>query len=225
VREAWSAPGGVLARLRMLPRARVALLAASIACLGCLLLYGKFQHWAGDGSFGPRYLVPFLPLAFLAVAIALARAGAMRQGLASVLGVIGLVVQIGGVGIYFGAQMREAGDYPYTLPLDHPRFMSDSHFNPAFSPIEGHWRMLDRNLREHLEGHGPRLVQGGAIDPRVGVSVENQHQLLHALDFWWLYARYAGLPGAPFALAAFALLVASIAAARRALARARAEDA
>ena len=50
--------------------------------------------------------------------------------------------QIGGVAIYFGAQMREAGDYPYTLPLGHPRFMSDSHFNPRFSPIAGHWRML-----------------------------------------------------------------------------------
>ena len=25
------------------------------------------------------------------------------------------------MGIYFGAQMREAGDYPYTLPLEHPR--------------------------------------------------------------------------------------------------------
>jgi hypothetical protein len=128
--------------------------------------------------------------------------------IAQTLAVIGLFVQIGGVAIYFGAQMREAGDYPYTLPLDHPRFMSDSHFNPAFSPIFGHWRMLGRNLSEHLQGQAPHLGSGdGAIDPRIGVSAAAQQQLLHGLDFWWLYLGYAGLPVAPALAVAVALLV------------------
>jgi len=97
-------------------------------------------------------------------------------------------VQIGGVAIYFGAQMREAGDYPYTLPLEHPRFMSDSHFNPRFSPIAGHWRMLARNAGEQLSGQAPRLSVGSddgtQRDARTGLSPAEERALLHALDLW-----------------------------------------
>jgi hypothetical protein len=106
--------------------------------------------------------------------------------------------------------MREAGDYPYTLPLDHPRFMSDSHFNPAFSPIAGHWRMLSRNLAEHLRGAAPRLSGGGAADPRLEVSIADQQRLLHALDLWWLYLIYAGVPTPATLAAALATLLLSL---------------
>jgi len=135
---------------------------AALAGLAALWLYGRFQHWAGDGSFGPRYLVPVLPLAFLVVALTIERGARAIRRWAIVLGVLGGLVQVGGVAIYFGAQMREAGDYPYTLPLDHPRSMSDSHFNPRFSPIAGHWRLLLRNVGEHVRGAAPRIGAGRA---------------------------------------------------------------
>jgi hypothetical protein len=180
-----------------------------------LALYARFQHWAGDGSYGPRYLIPLLPGAFLPVAFALVGARARARTAATILATLGLLVQIGGVAIYFGAQMREAGDYPYTLPLEHPRFMSDSHFNPRFSPIAAHWRMMGRNLSEHLQGRAPRIAAGGTRDPRLGVSVEDQKALLHALDFWWLYLGYAGLPRAPVVgVLALLSLLAAVAIAR-----------
>ena len=210
--------------------------AVGFASLVALLLYGRFQHWAGDGSFGPRYLIPVLPLAFVPVTFALDRlapppAARRRRIAAGLLGAIGLAVTLGGVAIYFGAQMREVGDYPYTLPLDHPHFMESSHFNPRFSPILGHWSMLRRNLALHLRGQAPRLggAGGGAIeirpggsaggappDPRLGIDAADQRELLHALDFWWAYAAYAGMPAAPLALVALALLVSGLLALRAA---------
>lgn len=174
-----------------------------------LFLYARFQHWAGDGSFGPRYLIPLLPLAFLPVAFALEHARRARRIAIAALAAVGLLVQVGGVSVYFGAQMREAGDYPYTLPLEHPRFMGDSHFNPAFSPIVGHWRMLIRNAGEHLKGEAPRLELSNPAASRLGVDEADQARLLHALDFWWLYLTYAGFPAAP--VAAAALLLAALA--------------
>lgn len=230
----WLAPAGWVAAWRggratenaESTPARAARAAASIGLvvwLVALLLYARFQHWAGDGSFGPRYLVPALPIAFLFVAFALDRASRVRRAIAVGLAVVGLLVQVGGVAIYFGAQMREAGDYPYTLPLDHPRFMHDSHFNPAFSPIAGHWRMLCRNLSEHLRGEAPRVAEGGVVDPRIGVSPENQRQLLHGLDFWWLYVGYVGMPRAPAYAAVLGLLAVLIWALMRLAAAARAE--
>ena len=93
--------------------------------------------------------------------------------------------------------------------------MSDSHFNPAFTPIRGHWRMLTRNLGEHLRGELPRLeagtepAAGGAGESRLAIGAEDQRRLLHALDFWWTYALYAGVPAAAVAAALLALLVAT----------------
>jgi len=190
--------------------ARVASRGIAAAWAVGLYLYARFQHWAGDGSFGPRYLIPLLPLAFLMVALALEGATRARRFAIAVLIAAGLFVQIGGVSIYFGAQMREAGDYPYTLALDDPRFMNESHWNPAFSPIAGHWKMLIRNLGEHVRGDAPRLDLANPAGSRLGVDEADQARLLHGFDFWWTYLIYAGFPPGP--VAAVALLLAGLAA-------------
>lgn len=182
--------------------------AAWAACAAwgvALLQFGRFQHWAGDGSWGPRYLVPLLPLAFVAVGVALDGASRARKRVAWVLGALGVCVTVAGVAVYFGAQMRESGDYPYTRALDDPHFMEASHFNPRYSPIAGHWRMVLRNTGEHLGGAAPKLGQSGVVDPRLGITPGEQQTLLHALDFWWLYAWYTGLPFLPLFAVALAL--------------------
>jgi hypothetical protein len=215
----WLAPWGVAAMVRSrnhseaarrgeaARRAGWAIVAAwSVA----LLVYGRFQHWGGDGSWGPRYLVPVLPLAAIAVGFAVDGVSRARRRLAWGLSVAGLLVTLAGVGIYFGAEMREAGDYPYTLALDDPHFMEASHWNPRFSPIAGHWRMLARNVGEHVRGAAPVLMEKGAVDPRTGITHEEEQALLHAIDVWWLYAGYAGIPKLPLALAALALLAGSL---------------
>lgn len=205
----WLAPAGGVAMWRAgSPSARVGT-TVLVACAVAVLLYASFEHWAGDGSFGPRYLVPILPLAFIPVAFALNQAGGLVKVLATVLAVAGFAVQVGGVAVYFGAQMREAGDYPYTRALSDPQFMHESHFEPRHSPILGHWRMLGRNLREHLAHQGPRLSGGGEVDARVGVNAGDQQALLHALDFWWLYLLYAGIPILPVLATLLALLFAT----------------
>jgi hypothetical protein len=216
--EAAGRESGEALAVRRAGRAIVAAFAVA------LLVYGRFQHWGGDGSWGPRYLVPLLPLAGVALGFALEGASRLRRRVAWALGAVGLLVTLGGVGIYFGAQMREAGDYPYTRALEDPRFMESSHWNPRFSPIAGHWRMLARNVSGHLGGRAPVLRPGGTADPRTGLTPGEQETLLHALDLWWLYAGYAGLAKEPLALAALVLLVGAIEAWRRVL-RAVAEDA
>jgi len=205
------------------PAARNAAWAAVATCAAALVQFGTFEHWAGDGSWGPRYLVPLLPLAFLGVAFALGAATRARRRLAWALGVAGLFVTIGGVGIHYGAEMRAVGDYPYTLPLGDPRFMESSHFNPRFSPIAVHWMMLADNAAMHLRGDLPVLGGGGPPDPRLGIPAADQQALLRAIDVWWLYARYAGLPALPLALGAVALAAAAVAASAAALSALRAE--
>jgi len=220
---AWLAPAGIAAMVQSRQHsdaargtppqdgsgdaARRAGWAILVTAAVALFVYGRFQHWGGDGSWGPRYLVPLLPLLALALGFTLEGASRARRRLAWVLGMAGFVVTLGGVGIYFGAEMREVGDYPYKLPLEDPHFLEASHWNPRFTPIVQHWRMLVRNTGEHLRGEAPIFGgERGAVDPRTSLAPGEEHALLHALDFWWLYAGYAGLPRVPLELVAIALL-------------------
>jgi hypothetical protein len=66
--------------------------------------------------------------------------------------------------------------------------------------------MLTRNLSEHARGQVPRLSGRGDVDERVGIGRGDQARMLHALDFWWLYMLYAGLPVWPIALMMVLLL-------------------
>ncbi len=221
-------PAAVGAAVRRLGRPALGVVAA---CSGLTLVYASFEHWAGDGSWGPRYLVPLLPLVLVLVVAAEAQEpwrGRGRRWLVGALATVGLLVQLGGVGIYFGAQMREAGDYPYTRALDDPSFMVDSHFNPAKTPIAGHGHMLLRNVVAHVRGEWPRITPGAGegsatpgdlapADPgvstvegaRLALPPAQVEALTRGLDFWWTYAAYAGLPRVPLLLVAALLFVAA----------------
>ncbi|HKA24332.1 MAG TPA: hypothetical protein VKF80_05085 [Candidatus Eisenbacteria bacterium] len=212
------APAGFLAWRRIDSKLAMGVAAGVVVTI---LLYATFEHWAGDGSWGPRYLVPLVPALVAAVGARLANRSLPDRrvwwGTVLGLGLLGAAVQVGGVAIYFGAQMREAGDYPYTRALSDPRFMNESHWNPYFTPIAGHWRMLARNLREHLSGHVPHVslsdasaasavaAPSDATTSRIGVSEEQATALTHGFDLWPAYAVYAGLP-AVIVLLAWALV-------------------
>jgi hypothetical protein len=189
-------------------------LAVLVAVVFTICLYATFEHWAGDGSWGPRYLVPLLPLLAVAIGARLAERTLPRPRVwwaaVLVLGLVGITVQKGGVFIAVGAEMREVGDYPYTLPLSDPRFMSDSHWNPHFSPIAVHWQMLGRNLEEHLRGRWPRLDvrrSPGTTESRHGISASQVENLTQGFDVWAAYALYVGRQPSVILSAWFLLLL------------------
>ncbi len=170
-----------------------------------VLLYAKYVAWGGDGSWGPRYLVAILPLLIVPLGIFLDAATQSVKRIAFLLAVIGVLVQCGGVSIYFGNYLRSIGEYPYTKQFEDAEFMERSHFNPAFSPITGHWAMLVRNAEEHLSGNIPQLIpQEATSTQRIPLAEKDQQQLLHTFDYWFTYGMYAGFSRIVL-LSAFAL--------------------
>lgn len=180
-----------------------------------LLLNARFRAWGGDGSWGPRYLVPFLPVLLFPAAAMLAESRTARRWAAALLAV-GVLAQWGGVSIHYGSYLREAGEYPYKRAFEDPRFLEDTHWVPNFSPLAGHWRMFSRNLGEHLGGDWPRVTMGspeaapenGAV--RIALSGADKERLLHGIDFWFLYLVYVGaakraILAVPLAMALLAL--------------------
>jgi hypothetical protein len=161
-----------------------------------LLLYGLYTAWGGDGSWGPRYLAPLLPILLLPVVLYLARAGRTVRRIAAGLMIAGVVVQFGGTAVYAGSYLREIQEYPYQRNFDDPEFLYKSHFIPDFSPIIGHWKILLRNGGEHFRGEYPTLaIEVRADGGRLPIRQADQQKLLHTLDFWFTYALYAGIPG------------------------------
>jgi hypothetical protein len=166
---------------------------AAIAVLN-LLLHGLYVAWGGDGSWGPRYLAPLLPLLCLPVAVFVGKSQPATRRIALGLVVVGGVIQIGGTAVYAGSYLREIGEFPYQRNFDDPEFLYRAHFVPDFSPILGHWKVLMRNGKEHLQGDYPRFAISATPEgSRLPVQQEDQQKLSHTLDFWFTYALYAGI--------------------------------
>ena len=169
---------------------------AGVAVLN-LLLYASYTAWGGDGSWGPRYLAPLVPLLLLPVALKLSTAGPVIRRTALAFAAVGVVVQFGGTAVYAGSYLREIKEYPYQRNFDDPEFLSRAHFIPDFSPIIGHWKVLLRNGGEHLRGEYPRFTAGVTVDgSRLLVQQSDEEKLLHTLDFWFTYALYTGVSAA-----------------------------
>jgi hypothetical protein len=184
-----------------------------------LLLHARFASWAGEGSWGPRYLVPFLPWLLLPAAELLDGARRAARRTVHALVVLGIVVQLGGSAIYFGSYMRELGEYPYQRDFSDPLFMVRSHFVPNHSPVVGHWRLLARNLRLLAGPDRPQLGLRGDATGRLPISADDRDKLRYVVDFWFCYGLYAGMP-APRVLGPALLLAALAVAAGVALVRA-----
>lgn len=173
-------------------------------------LYSMYVVWAGDGSWGPRYLAPLVPLLVLPIVAYIRHAAHAIQRAALVLAIAGGLVQLGGTAIYAGAYLREIGEFPYQRSFDDPEFLYKAHFVPNYSPVIGHWRMLWRNLTEHLGSEYPRLqFSNQQTGQRIPLAEKNQDKLLHTLDFWFTYALYAGISSTLIGGAFMVLLLAS----------------
>jgi hypothetical protein len=174
-------------------RDRAATLSAGLILVANLILHAKFASWAGEGSWGPRYLVTFLPFLVLPAAELVESARRWRRLAFALAFTIGLLVQIGGTAIYFGSYMRELGEYPYQRTFSDPMFMVRSHFVPNYSPAVGHWRLLVRNTGLLLDpDRRPELKPGPDTEGRLPIAEASQDELRYVVDFWFCYLIYAG---------------------------------
>ena len=160
---------------------------------GNLLLIAKISYWGGEGSWGPRYLTLILPCLVLPIG-SLFRTGSIavrRTFLALTL--VGLLVQVGGVSVYYGTYYRVIGEYPYRTDFSDPLFMYKTRYVPNYSPAAGQLRMAHENWGNFLSGKKPSLK----IDPgrqRIPLSEADLEKLRETLDLWFAYVYYAGVP-------------------------------
>jgi hypothetical protein len=204
---------------------------AGVVCLlvpvALVAFYAKWVAWHGDGFWGPRYLLPALPFLLLPIGPLLeaGRTGARTWKRALlVFAIAGLLVQAGGVAVSYAAYFREVGAYPYTRSFYDPRFMEDVHFNPAFSPVVGHWKMLIR-IAGGKEGWDKISLAGPSAEARVPVGEEQADAFRRGLDIWFIHFHKAGIPSIVYIWAPFILASGAVLFGRRLLVLVRREEA
>ncbi len=146
---------------------------------GYLLLYGSFTAWYGTEAWGPRYLLPLVPLSVLPL-VALRQRGVDRL-LWVALAMIGAASQLPPV-------VASPSRYFQRLDamVDQGQAI-DPLFDPALSPLVLHW------------GEAIAVLGGAAsapqIEPEPGDPVAaDLHRLATASpNFWWVYAAHLGI--------------------------------
>ena len=161
--------------------------------LGSLILIGllwnsKFRAWHGDYCWGPRYLVPFIPLAMLLLlpwlpeALRRGRTQLRRALLVALFG-LGFGVQVLGATFYWDHYIRMliavkdqtgAGGW-FQEQLGH------GHYMPQFSPLRGHLWLLMHKLRKD-----PDLNRDAPWKLLVPQRFELGQQFQDLRYDWWL---------------------------------------
>lgn len=151
-----------------------------------LVFYGVQQSWDGDWCWGPRYLLPCLPLLMLcALPVTSEPPAGWRFAALGALGALAMFVQVLGLAVnpstyvkWISAHKATLGDFlerpqKTYIPL-HPH-----HFNPDFSPLRGHLHLLRETLAARA-GEAPRpMVIYSSVEER---TVDAEHQLERVLE-------------------------------------------
>ncbi len=157
-----------------------------------VLFYATLSNWDGERSYGPRYLLPVLPLLILPLADWFRRSrGRFQPTLLNAIVVLSVLVQIPGVLVDFSkvGSARRIG----------PRTQTERQWTWGTSALTLNTRAslvaIPENVRRLATGARPP-VKPGQSDTR-----DFGDQFTFSLDFWWVYLFYLGAVSAPVALA------------------------
>ncbi len=116
--------------------------AAVLALLAAVhvVLYARWHAWDGGGVWGPRLLLPIVPL-LLALAAPLFDRVALHANAALISVATGALLVIGVVNALAGVLVNPGVYLNTEIPL------RQIYFNPADSPLLAHWRILADRLR------------------------------------------------------------------------------
>lgn len=160
-----------------------------------LVLYGSLPYWDGLRSYGPRYLVPLLPLLIIPLVWWLQPGGSRWRRALLWLAALSVVVQLPGVIVDFSkvavAHGRETGNYPRDAKIYNWRESS------LVLDLRAVVKAVPINARYLMHGERPPGLTTRSDEDDRAFS----RQFDFSLDFWWLYFYYVGVISAPMAVA------------------------
>lgn len=191
--------------------------AGSLVCGVAIVLfvfYALLDDWIGTRSYGPRYLVPLMPLLFVPLSIgrgpARARPNA-RRWMWLTVAMLSVAVQVPAVVMNFvTVRGLSGGPTPNQAPFAWSSAPVVQNSRALGGAVVSNARVLAGQPGSQANSTREALPAGSELSSRLSFS----------LDFWWLYLFHLGKLSAAAAVAApLALLAVSAALLRAAVAR------
>ena len=178
-----------------------------------LVPYALYQDWAGGGGWGPRLLLPIVPLILFPAGEIVQRWQLQRIGriAVAVLVAVSLFIQVLGVSVNWARHLQRVLDKSATTE----EYFYRVHYRWVDSPVLGQVHSLLEVLAL-LRNSGSRAALRTLIDTQKQSSLWDwQSQAVGLLsfnvpDFWFVYLWFLGLPA--IWLAGAAWILASVAA-------------
>lgn len=169
------------------------------------LFYGALDDWAGGRSYGPRYLVPVLPLLTVPIAAIFAWAPPSVRRFAGAVVAVAVLLQLPGVLVDYS---RVGQTWAQTASQDD---LQNRRYRWTAAPILLNSVAAGKVLTGHV--HSLSAEEAKTIDLDPALDQRNfAQQFDSSLDFWWLHLRDMGAISTGLAWAIGAILVFAMAA-------------
>lgn len=178
--------GGIASMWAMWRRDRTTVLMLLGEFLVMLVFYASLVNWDAERSYGPRYLLPVIPLLVLPLAVTVSSSRAFRWLL-----VVSVALQIPGILVDFSKVGAARVIGPHTQEQRQWTWEASGLVINTRASLTA----LPENARRLATGERP-AVKGGEAATR-----DFSDQFAFSLDFWWMYLFYLGAIPAALALA------------------------
>jgi hypothetical protein len=209
----WYCPSIVLGLAGWFPlarrRPRAAKLLAGVSIL-YLLVHSAYNHWHGGGAWGPRLILPIVPLLVLPLAEWLqrpVRQSWARLGLAAIL-VAGFVLQLPAFLVHPARTLQSL----YDRSASPTQYTVRQLYRIADSPLLGQWQsLLDvSSLVRHASKRSAMIqiaqtTREGALAPNDGLVEAAGILSFNSYSLWPVLWGMLGAPVLPLALAELVL--------------------
>jgi hypothetical protein len=159
------------------------------------LLFAPYKFWTGGFNWGPRFLLPLVPLGYLTLGPLLeGRKPYLAWSMFALLFLLGLAIQLPAILVdhsrYLYQQVFEGGD-----PSAYNRTIFDGNYSPVVRqwPValdllnlyrrEETWQAAAKSLEKMSSG------SAGLVIPNERALLEGEFFRRNAPDFWWLHPR------------------------------------
>jgi hypothetical protein len=181
-----SAIVGLVALVALARRDRATACLLGMPALVLFLFVGALRDWPGGRAYGPRYLVPILPLLGIAMAPLFQRAASRGRRVILVTVIVSTLVQLPGVFVDY-SRVSQAW-----ATRAHPDAVGSRLQHWSSSPL-----LLNAKATATAVPRNALYLTGYAEPPTVEVDVSEERrdyaqQFTFSLDFWWLYLFYLG---------------------------------
>lgn len=152
-----------------------------------ICFYAIFYFWHGSMCWGPRYLLPIVPLLLIPIGLLMETKKYRRivTVFVVILSIIGFIIQFPAVVTNYKRYYHYA-DAIYKVPFE------KTIFDIKYSPIIGQWKMFFQVIKKVSNGEPWKMAK--CVTGFNSAQMINNSRTMNIIHFWYMQLYYMGFP-------------------------------